>query len=375
MAGGVGYAEGYLGALSQISGIKDQQQQTKMRGLQIQQQQQEMQDNQQEKSLLSQVFKAKANDMQTGSMADKQDRLAQTYQQAGQRLMGVNPQDGLKLMQEGDRMMHQNAQSRLELARAEKLKGEYLATMASGVEDQSSLDEYVQRAAKEGQVLPQKYQVWNEATKSYLERAVQSAIPIAKQQDLALRSRKLELDKAAEDRRQQDEERKVRLDSTRETRLREGLELKKAAAGSKATSELGLRGEKAIEGEINILKDTDTGGVFKTATPGLQRSAAQDVHYRAQKIRADSLIGGEEPVSAEEALTLAREQVLGEFKVKKGEGVFEKDTAERQKGGVEKKASGVLEMPKSKMELVNDKVYQTARGPAVWKYDHFESVE
>jgi hypothetical protein len=62
------------------------------------------------------------------------------------------------------------------------------------------------------------------------------------------------------------------------------------------------------------------------------------VHYRAQKIRADSLVGGEEPVSAEEALQIAREQVVKEFVSKPG-GWFSKDTAERVKGGVEKKAA------------------------------------
>jgi hypothetical protein len=340
----VGYSEGYLEALSKMSGVQAQRDSHQQRLQQMQGQQRQAQENQQEKGVLAGVFKQRADQSASMSMADQSDRLAQQYQQAGKKLMGINPADAMKMLQEGDRLTERNAHGRLEMAKAEKLKGEYLASMASTVQDQDGLNEFVQKSAKEGQVVPRKYQEWNQATASYLERAVKGSMPISKQQDLALKARELELKGVAEERKQQDEDRKMRLDSVRETRLREGLDIKKRAAGDKATSELGLRGEKAVEGEINILRDTDTAGAFKSAAPGIQRAAAQDVHYRAQKIRSDSLMGGEEPVSAEEALGLAREQVIGEFKKQKGEGFLGtgfggKDTATRQKGGVDQKAA------------------------------------
>lgn len=353
---GVGYAEGYLGALSQISGIQENQQQMQMRGLQIQQQRQNMQENQQEKSILADVFRNRADTDTTLGLADQNDKLVTQYQEAGRRLMGTSPKEALNFLKAADRLSHQNAGSRLELAKAEKLKGEYLATVASGVQDQDTLNEYVRRAAKDGQTVPAKYQTWNEATKNYLERAVLASMPISKQQDLALKTREIELKGQVEERRGQDERRKERLDTMREARLRDGLEIKSRAAAQKATATLGLRGEKEVEGEMLILKDLDKDSLFKKAPAGLQRQAAQDVHYRAQKILAESLLGVEEPVTKEEALDLARREVLGEFKEKSG-GFFGKDTATRQKGGVEKKEEAV-QKPAAVQQIKSDADYE-----------------
>jgi hypothetical protein len=321
----------------------------------MQQQQRELMEQQQERSILADVFASRAQDVAVGDTMAQNDRLAQQYQMAGKRLMGTSPREALKFLREGDTLVRQNSLTRLETAKGEKLKGEYLASVATGVQDQTGLNELVQTYAKEGRTVPRQYQVWNEATARWLERVAQASIPVAKQQDLMLRTRETELRGQAEQRRQQEEDRKIKLDASRESRLREGLEIKKLSAAGKATSELGLRGEQAVLGEQQILADMDEAGVFKSAPPGLQRQAAQDAHMRAQKLRAASLASGdEEPLSAEAALELARREVLGEFATKEG-GWFSRDSATRNRGEGGKPAPSTK--PAAPIQISSDEDY------------------
>lgn len=340
-----GLMDGYLGGLKYLSGVQGMEQQKAAFGLEMQQQQQAAQANQQEKGILAQVFRENANQRTTEDVLGGQSRLAQQYRRAGQSIMGVNPKRGIELLREADMAQEKTQRSALEQVQTSLARDKYLSTVASNVADQDSLNDAVRTFAKMGRTIPAKYQVWGDDTKAWFKRQELLGTNAREQQAMEIQRRRTELEEQRQTMRERREDDRVKYESSKETRLREGLELKKRAAGAKATSELGLRGEKELNNEMTVLKDLDKQGAFKALSPGKQIEAAQDVHMRAQKIRSDSLIGGEEPVSAEEALKLAREEVLGEMVVEKG-GFFSKDKAERVRGSLDYgKPTGVAPKP------------------------------
>jgi hypothetical protein len=192
---------------------------------------------------------------------------------------------------------------------------------------------------------------------------------------------------------------KEKLDSAREARLQQSLEIRTRGAQSRATADLGLKSKADWEGEIASLAGSDTEGNFKALNPGMQRIAAQDVRARAQKMYADTMmLDPEDRISKEEALRQARESVLGEVKVKGsawynpfgGEVTREagslapvspvgKKAPPQAEGDTEKPAvtgkSAISPMPKTKDALVAGQIYDTPRGLALWQGSHFESLK
>lgn len=328
---GPGYTSGYLGALAQLSGIQAQEQHTQQQAFQLQQQKQAAQEQQQSKVVLSQIFNQRANTDTQLTVAEGNDRLTQQFQQAGRAIMGLDPKQGMQLMEEGDKLQYNGARARIEMARTEKLTGDYLASLASGVQDQESLNRYVAESARAGRMVPTQYQTWDSSTASYLERAVKTSLPVSKQQDLALRTRTIELQAMEAERKKKEGENKAILEATKEARLQQGLKLQQQTAAGKSDSDLKLHGEKDIEGEISILHDMEGGDVFAAAPEGLKRQAAQDIRIRAQKFYADSLLGSM-PISKEAALDRARNEVLGEFQ-KGAEGLVFNDPSTRNRSG------------------------------------------
>lgn len=333
-----GFYEGYLDGLKQLSGLRGMEQQQEINTLRLQEAQQEANSNRQEKDILANVFRQQANERTSVDMLSQQDRLAQQYARAGQAIMSVNPKNGLSLLREADTLRQKTQLAALEQVRAQSERDKYLGTVASNVGDQVSLDDAIRTFAKNGKTIPQKYQTWNEETANWFARQSRLGVGAHEAAKMEIEQRTIELKAEAEARRERREETREKTEASRERRLSMGMEARSRASVSKATSELKLRGEKDTQAEMLVLTDLDGSGGFKALPAGLKIEAAQDVRMRAQKIRADSLLGGEEPVSAEEALRLAREEVLGEISVEKG-GWFSKDKASRAPGGGERKVA------------------------------------
>jgi hypothetical protein len=337
-----GLMEGYLGGLQFVSGIQQMQQQRDQFNFSMRQRRQAELDNQQERGIMTQLARSQRELQTTGDLVADQTRLAQQYRNAGAAVMAVNPQDGMSLLKQADSMQMRSQDAALSQMQVATAKDKLAATKAANVSDQDSLSGYVQDMAKIGRMVPKKYQEWNDGTQEWLRKQELLGTTNQERQQLSIQQRKLELAEQQERLRERREDDRVKYEASKEARLREGLEIKKRSAGMKASSEFGLKGEKERQAEMSVLGGMDKQGAFKSLNPGEQIAAAEDVHMRAMKYRADSMLT-EETLSPEEALYAARQEVLGELKVKKGEGLFGtglfgKDTAERVRGGVERKA-------------------------------------
>lgn len=393
------YGASYLEGLQTMAGIQDleakrqeQQRQGEMARrsenyrLQKERSQDEAAVN--ERSILREVFSQKADARTDSDITALYGRLSQQYADAGRRLMGVNPKDGLSLMKESDALRTQGDQAQVERLKADHLRDQYLGTVAAGVSDQNSLDEAKTVFAKQGKTIPAKYQTWGAATKSWLERVQRLSIPVHEQQRMEIEMRQIKIREDDERRKQVRDNTKEKEEAARETRRRDNLQYRRDVSAGKAEAGLGLRGEKAVMGEVEILKGMDKAGVFSSkATPGQQLEAAYDVHMRAQQmIRADRLVQrteegddseGDEnkPLSPEAALRLARHAVLTEFAVKKGEHIWSSDTAERkpQVGGVAEPAKPTAAKEPIKLSpganpesLIDGQPYSTPMGILRW---------
>lgn len=335
-----GFYHGYLEGLTKISGIQAMQNQSQMDQLRIAQQRQSMDNSAQEQNLLKQAFSAKTDLQTIAEQINGQDRIAQMYMKAGQSIMHLNPKDGMALMRTAEEHQQKTALAGLETVKAESEKEKLAGTISANVDDQDSLNLAVSKLAKLGRMVPAKYRTWNSDTKDWFERQSKLGMSAHEQQRAAIELEQLRLKQRDEDRKIALEESKVRTEASREARLSQGLQIKQRASANKASAELGMKTGKDRETELKILSDLDSTGGFKALPAGKQLEAAEDVHMRAQKIYAESLVAGDEdPISKEDALRMARQEVIREIEKTPG-GFFSKDTADRKVGGVEKKEPG-----------------------------------
>jgi len=195
------------------------------------------------------------------------------------------------------------------------------------------------------------------------------------------------------------EKQKTIYENSKEARLRDRQISQDRIAGIKSANVFKLRGDKDRATEVGALETMDTEGLFKSADPKIKNAAADDVRFRAAKIYADSLtnLDPENQVSQEEALRIARESVLEEMK-RDGSAWNPFAGVTRDAGSKEPKApvgrkpqagetppevgtgkpagkSAISPLPQSKDALVSGQIYNTSRGPALWKGDHFESLK
>jgi len=393
-----GYMEGYLGGLQALAGIQEIDQRQQKFDLDIAERRQAAYDNRQERDTLARVFRARADDQNTMDTLGMNNRLAQQYQQAGSEIMQSDPKLGLQMLKQADELRLRVQNAALEQAQVGVAQDKLLAGRAANVFDQDSLDAFIGDMTKAGKVIPTKYQIWGPETEKWIEKQSMMGATGLQQKQLeiaAARERNQEAQQRERERRDRSQE---QYEAAKEARLREGLELKAKAAGVKAGSELGLKGEKDALSEISTLEALDTEGNFKKLQPGLKTEAARDVRLRAQKLYADSVshLDPDQAISKEEALRMARESVISELKNPGGiRGFFggvERDagslaprtpmapearTTRESAGGASGPAgkSAISPLPQSKEGLVLGQIYQTSRGPALWKGDHFESLK
>ena len=252
--------------------------------------------------------------------------------------------------------------------------------------------------AKAGKVIPTKYQVWGPETEKWIEKQSMMGATGLQQKQLEITAARERNQEAQQQEREKRDRSKEQYEAAREARLRDGLELRGKAAAVKSASELSLKGEKDALSEVSTLESLDEDGNFKKLQPGLKTEAARDVRLRAQKLYADSInhLEPDQAISKEEALRLARQSVLGEIKssggswnpfrsVERDSGSMaprtpmapEARTTRESAGGASGPAgkSAISPLPQSKESLVLGQIYQTSRGPALWKGDHFESLK
>lgn len=392
-----GFMEGYIGGLQFLSGLQDMDQRKQKFDLDIQDRQQAAYDNRQERDTLARVFRARADDQNTMDTLGNQNRLAQQYQQAGSEIMQYDPKQGLAMLKEADSLRLRVQDAALNQAQTGIMQDKLLAGRAANVFDQASLDSFIGDMSKAGKVIPTKYQVWGPETEKWIERQSMLGATGLQQKQLELSVAKERNQEAHQKEQEKRDRSKEQYESAREARLRDGLELRAKAAAVKSASIFDLKGEKDALSEISTVEALDEEGNFKKLQPGLKLEAAKDIRFRASKIYSDSITHlGEDAVSKEEALRLARQSVLGEIKssggswnpfrsVERDSGSMaprtpmapEARTTRESAGGAPGPAgkSAISPLPQSKESLVLGQIYQTSRGPALWKGDHFESLK
>lgn len=300
-----GYYGGYLNALSTISGVEEANNRIAARNQQMQQQAKQDYLDDSTRQILSTAFNTQQKNSTTINQFDLEDQTANQYRNAGKLVMATDPKSGLALLREGDSLATQNTGRRLEAARVEVLKQDRLASLAGMVSDQEGLDQLIQLKAENGQVVPENFRTWGPATKAWLEREAALGLPQSKAADLALRTKKMEQDAAAERRRAEQRSEQLALNERREARLQSGGT---GNEGAKSLSAVTPKSEMAYVSEIGVLNDLDKEGLFGKLTPGEQREAVQDAHLRAK-----TLLTKNPNLSPEEALAQARRSVLEEI--------------------------------------------------------------
>jgi len=308
-----GFYGGYLNALSQISGVEEANNRIAARNQQMQfaanqerrTAKQEALDDQTRRTL-STAFNTQQQNATTIGQFDLEDQTAGQYRNVGKLVMGTDPKTGLALMREGDQLANQNTGRRLEAARVEVIKQDRLASLAGMVEDQEGLNQYIELKAQNGQIVPPELRSWGPSSKAWLDREAAMGLPASKAADLALRTKKMELDAATEKRKAEQRAEQLALNERREARLQAGGSSKDTTKSLAATTP---KSEMAYVSEIQVLNDLDQTGVFGKAAPGLQREAVQDSHLRAKQ-----LVTQNPKLTPEQALAQARAEVLSEFR-------------------------------------------------------------
>lgn len=317
MAEVTGYYGGYLNALSTISGVEEANNRIALRNQQMQLAAKQDQLNDQTRATLAQAFRQQ---QQNSTVLDKfglEDSTAEQYRAAGKAAMATDPATGINLLREGDSLKNQTSSRRIEAARVEMIKQDRLASLAGMVSDQTGLDEYVAGKAALGEVIPQQYRTWGPETEAWLERQNALGVPASKAANLALRTRKMELDEAERSRKAEIELEKRALSEAKEARLQAGHSTRSLAQATP-------RGEMAEANEVATLTSLDPDGLFKKMDLGGQREAAKDVYLRAKQA-----IIKNPKLDPEEALNEARKGVLAE--ITPGEYMWNKPTRVRGK--------------------------------------------
>jgi hypothetical protein len=300
-----GFYGGYLNALSQISGVEEANNRIAARNQQMQLAAKQDYLDDQTRQTLSTAFNTQQQNNTAISQFDLEDQTANQYRNAGKLVMATDPKSGLALLREGDSLSNQNTGRRLEAARVEVIKQDRLASLAGMVSDQEGLDQLIQLKAENGQVVPENFRTWGPATKAWLEREAALGLPQSKAADLALRTKKMEQDAAAEKRRAEQRAEELALKERREARLQSGGTGKDAI---KSLSAVTPKSEMAYVSEIQVLNDLDQEGLFGKLDAGVQREAVQDAHLRAKQ-----LVTQNPKITPEQALAQARQEVLQEI--------------------------------------------------------------
>ncbi len=300
-----GYYGGYLNALSTISGVEETNNRIAARNQQMQQQAKQDYLDDSTRQTLSTAFNTQQQNNLAINKFDLEDQTANQYRNAGKLVMATDPKSGMALLREGDSLSNQNTGRRLEAARVEVIKQDRLASLAGMVSDQEGLDQLIQLKAENGQVVPENFRTWGPATKAWLEREAALGLPQSKAADLALRTKKMEQDAAAERRRAEQRSEQLALNERRESRLQSGGT---GGEGAKSLSAVTPKSEMAYVSEIGVLNDLDQTGLFGKLEPGQQREAVQDAHLRAKAILTKN-----PKLSPDEALAQARQSVLEEI--------------------------------------------------------------
>lgn len=314
-----GYAGGYLHALTQLSGVEDTQNRIAARNQALQQaaaQEQRQQylfdTNLQTRNILSQAFQTQQNNNNIIDRFGQEEATARQYRNAGKAVLATDPKIGLDLIGEGDRLMNQTQQQRYEAARVDMLKQERLASLAGMVGDQDSLDQYTNLAAQQGHVVPEEFRVWTPATERWLDRQAFLAGPTSKAANLALRTKRLELDKAREERQaEKDKQTAMRQDRTDAQ--------KQAGVAAKAISQGYPRSELSLLEETKSLATADETGLFSKLPNEIKRTAVKDLYLIADQIARANPGADLMDIKAE-----AQRRVLS--KILPGEGWLDKPT-------------------------------------------------
>lgn len=301
MAEVTGYYGGYLNALSTISGVDEANNRIAARNQQMQLAAKQDQLSDQSRSTLAQAFRQQQQNSTVLDRFGLEDFTAEQYRSAGRAVMATDPSAGLNLLREGDSLKNQTSSRRIEAARVEMIKQDRLASLAGMVSDQTGLDEYVAGKAALGEVIPQQYRTWGPETEAWLERQNALGIPASKAANLALRTRKMELDEA-------ERARKAQLAVEKEARLEAEEASRQAGRSTRSLAQATPRGEMAEANEVATLTSLDPDGLFKKMDLGGQREAAKDVYLRAKQAMTKN-----PKLDPEEALNEARKGVLAEI--------------------------------------------------------------
>lgn len=329
-----GLAEGYLMGLKYISGLQEMEQSQARFQWEQAAQRRAQDEHQQEQSILATVFRDVRDQRNQSDTIAADGQMANRYLQAGQRIMAVNPSDGIKLINEGQRLSSAADAKQLSKMEIEQMRDSYLGSIAGSIGDQSSLDDAKQKFARYGKTIPTRYQTWNEETKAYFARQSMLGVSGQKQKELEIHMLNTQIRDRQEQERERNDDIKARATAAAEVRKREAMEARERRlsagrdiSGKDAAREFPMP-KKAEEfaREIQILTDADETGNFKSLDTGKKQAAVDAVVRRARELYVQDFIAGED-LEPSKYISQARQEILNSTEapqswLDKAKGVF-----------------------------------------------------
>lgn len=156
-----------------FSGLKEGREslsETSLRNLQRQQIEQKMADEERTKRILTQAYSANSPTRLNDSYEEYIKSSAAQAERAGRDVMAINPEMGIKLIQQGmseRKNAHDVATSNLEY---KKRQMEVAGQISAQVVNQETLDAAKVELSKVGTEIPERYQTWSPETKEWLQR-------------------------------------------------------------------------------------------------------------------------------------------------------------------------------------------------------------
>lgn len=265
-----GYYSGLLEGMMAKKQMEGQQAVIEQRRMKMQQDAMEMEREERERALMAQAFRGSA-DVRAG-LQEEDDLNAQASQigTLGNRMLRINPELGLKMIDKATDIRQQQSQAQYRNMEIATRKNELVLNTAMTVEDQGSLDDAVRDLAKAGYVVPPNARQWGPEAQDWwgkranmAKRAIDSLRAQATVQNSVTRAedldRKEEKDKIAAQQKDAEAQRKRELSAEQEKRRYLGLKDKAVSPDTKTAADVEisrLSGEAkpvASEADYNAL--------------------------------------------------------------------------------------------------------------------------
>jgi hypothetical protein len=284
--------------------------------------------NLQTEAMMKDAFSSMNFDKSLKEDVDIAEYTANRYMEAGKRIMKVNPEKGMQLIEQGNKLLA-GAENRSSRAfNTLKAKEAMKAELAYRIKDEKSLQAALPELAKLGFTVEPEYRDWNENTAKYFETIAKTSDAHNRDIDIQFKEKQVQLNEDRLNLSKQREDRMTQQKEAADARYREGMELKKSG---KSTPRLDMNTQLGLMSELQVaareLGGTGlfgTGNVFDDLNETDKIAAINDYYRKAVEYGMSQGI-----TNPEEAYALARQDILsqiqgGKFKQKEAEEISSK---------------------------------------------------